>query len=64
MEEKEQKKRRPKGQPALGDVIATKAVAEAMIAQEAEERRRKTERLRELRLQRSDSASREPEAQP
>lgn len=64
MEEKEQKKRRPKGQAALGDVIATKAIAEAMIAQEAEERRRKTVRLRELRLQRPDSATQEPEAQP
>ncbi|KQS78830.1 hypothetical protein ASG25_09355 [Rhizobium sp. Leaf384] len=44
-----QKKRRAKGQPALGDIYQTKVVVTAMISDEAEERRKKTERLRALR---------------
>jgi hypothetical protein len=43
------KKRRPKGQAALGNIDRTKAIATAMISDEAEERRKKTERLRALR---------------
>jgi hypothetical protein len=43
------KKRRPKGQAALGNIDKTKVIATAMIHDEAEERRKKTERLRALR---------------
>lgn len=43
------KKRRPKGQAAIGDIYQTKLVVTAMINDEADERRKKTERLRALR---------------
>ena len=43
------KTRRPKGQAAIGDIHQTKVVVAAMIRDEAEERRKKTERLRALR---------------
>ncbi|TCM45530.1 hypothetical protein C8J36_1219 [Rhizobium sp. PP-F2F-G48] len=44
------KKRRPKGQAALGDVYETKRVVEDMLSAQSEERRLKTDRLRALRL--------------
>jgi hypothetical protein len=43
------KKRRPKGQAAIGDIHQTKVVVTAMISDEAEQRRKKTEWLRALR---------------
>lgn len=46
----EKRKRRPKGVAALGDIHQTKVVAEAMIRNEGDERRKKSERLRALRL--------------
>ena len=46
----EKKKRRPKGEAALGDIHRTKTIAEAMIAEAAEARRKKTERLKALRM--------------
>ncbi|NHT78783.1 hypothetical protein G8E10_24095 [Rhizobiaceae bacterium CRRU44] len=44
------KKRRPKGQAALGDVVQTKKVVDLMLKQQHEDTRAKSARLRELRL--------------
>ena len=46
----EKKPRRAKGKAAIGDIYQTKVVVAAMISDEAEERRKKTERLRALRV--------------
>ncbi|MFP5077009.1 hypothetical protein ACLE20_06845 [Rhizobium sp. YIM 134829] len=46
----EKKERRPRGQAALGDIDETKRVVETMLSHEEEQRRAKTERLRQLRL--------------
>jgi hypothetical protein len=46
----ENKTRRPKGPAAIGDIHQTKVVVAAMIEDESEERRRKTEKLRALRV--------------
>ena len=43
-------KRRPKGGPALGDIDRTKTVFSAMQGHADNERRLKTDRLREQRL--------------
>ena len=51
------KKRRPRGQAAIGDINATKVVATSMIADELKLLLEKTQRLRDLRLAASDSES-------
>jgi hypothetical protein len=45
----EKKTRRPKGPAAIGNIHQTKVVVSAMIENESEERRKKTEKLRALR---------------
>jgi hypothetical protein len=50
MDDKTEKKRRPKGQAALGDLHITKIVVDDLLLKQSEERKRKTERLRALRL--------------
>ncbi|WP_170866107.1 hypothetical protein [Rhizobium sp. NFR03] len=52
----EKRKRRPKGVAALGNVAQTKIAVEAMLKDEVEARKKKSERLRELRLGHSTSA--------
>lgn len=44
------KKRRARGEAALGNIDDTKRIVETMISRQGEERRAKTERLRQLRL--------------
>lgn len=48
----EKKKRRPKAGPALGNIDETKVIAQAIIDTQAHAAREKTERLKQLRLQR------------
>ena len=50
MIEEDKKKRRPRGPAAIGDIDETKRVFDEIISKEAEDRRAKTERLRQLRL--------------
>lgn len=53
------KKRRPKGQAAIGNIDQTKIVATAMIDNDVEERRKKTERLKALRCGTSEQSTTE-----
>ena len=57
MNEVKGNKRRPKGPSAWGDLNKTKAAAGAIIHQEAERLKVKSERLRMLRLGRPENAS-------
>lgn len=60
MSEHEPKKRRPRGQAAIGNIDETKRIFDMIISQEAEERRKKTKRLKQLRLAASASPSKAP----
>ena len=50
MDDKVERRRRPKGQAALGNVYETKKIVDEFLAHQSDERRAKTERLRALRL--------------
>ncbi|KQS77167.1 hypothetical protein ASG25_17540 [Rhizobium sp. Leaf384] len=48
--EKVIKKRRAKGQAAIGDIHATKLIVTSMIEDELKQRQAKTQKLKEMRL--------------